>query len=220
MNQAHSPQTEKELLDSLKAAIVEIDTDRAREAARKIVATGIDPRKAISYSIKEAADAVGQKFDCGDMFIAHLVMVGDLIDEVSAILEKNIPSDQLARKRIIVIATVQGDVHSVGKNLVSVVLRAGGFEVHDLGVDVPSFQIIQRAKEVKADLIALSSLLTTTMPYQKEVIDDLASMGLRGQFKVMIGGGPVTKDYAVKIGADGYGKDAFEAAEEAKKLLA
>jgi methanogenic corrinoid protein MtbC1 len=220
MNQATTPQAEKELLDSLKAAIVEVDTDRAREAARKIVAVGIDPRRAISYSIKEAADTVGQKFDCGDMFIAHLVMVGDLIDEVSAILEKNIPSDQLARKRIIVIATVQGDVHSVGKNLVSVVLRAGGFEVHDLGVDVPSFQIIQRAKEVRADLIALSSLLTTTMPYQKEVIDDLASMGLRGQFKVMIGGGPVTKEYAVKIGADGYGKDAFEAAEEAKKLLA
>ena len=220
MNQAHTPQAEKELLESLKAAIVEIDTDRAKEAARKIVAMGIDPRRAINYSIKEAADTVGQKFDCGDLFIAHLVMVGDLVDEVSAILEKNIPSDQLARKKIIVIATVQGDVHSVGKNLVSVVLRAGGFEVHDLGVDVPSFQIIQRAKEVKADLIALSSLLTTTMPYQKEVIDDLASMGLRGQFKVMIGGGPVTKEYAVKIGADGYGKDAFEAAEEAKKLLA
>jgi methanogenic corrinoid protein MtbC1 len=220
MNQATTPQAEKELLESLKAALVEIDTDRAKEAARKIIATGIDPRRAINYSIKEAADTVGQKFDCGDLFIAHLVMVGDLIDEVSAILEKNIPSDQLARKRIIVIATVQGDVHSVGKNIVSVVLRAGGFEVHDLGVDVPSFQIIQRAKEVKADLIALSSLLTTTMPYQKEVIDDLASMGLRGQFKVMIGGGPVTKEYAVKIGADGYGKDAFEAAEEAKKLLA
>jgi methanogenic corrinoid protein MtbC1 len=147
-------------------------------------------------------------------------MVGDLMDEVSAILEENIPSDQLTKKRIIVIATVQGDVHSVGKNLVSVVLRAGGFEVHDLGVDVPSFQIIQRAKEVKADMIALSSLLTTTMPYQKEVIEDLTSMGLRSRFKVMIGGGPVTREYAVQIGADGYGKDAFEAVEEAKRVLA
>jgi methanogenic corrinoid protein MtbC1 len=220
MDQAYDPQAEKELLDSLKAAIVEIDADRAREAARKIIAGGIDPRKAINYSIKEAADTIGQKFDCGDLFLAHLVMVGDLMDEVSAILEKNIPSDQLVKKRVIVIATVQGDVHSVGKNLVAVVLRAGGFEVHDLGVDVASSLIIQRAREVKADMIALSSLLTTTMPYQKEVIDDLASMGLRSQFRVMIGGGPVTREYAVKIGADGYGKDAFEAAEEAKKLLA
>jgi corrinoid protein of di/trimethylamine methyltransferase len=220
MDQAYTAQAEKELLESLKAAIVEIDGDRAREAAQKIIAAGMDPRKAINYSIKEAADTVGQKFDCGDLFLGHLVMVGDLMDEVSAILEKNIPSDELAQKRVIVIATVQGDVHSVGKNLVAVVLRAGGFEVHDLGVDVASSLIIQKAKEVKADMIALSSLLTTTMPYQKEVIDDLASMGLRDRFKVMIGGGPVTREYAAQIGADGYGSDAFEAVAEAKKLLA
>jgi len=219
MNQAKRNEDQEQLLESLKVAIVEIDGDRAREAAQKIIAAGIDPRKAINYSIKEAADTVGQKFDCGDLFLAHLVMVGDLMDEVSTILEKNIPSDQLQRKRVIVIATVQGDVHSVGKNLVAVVLRAAGFGVHDMGVDVASSLIIQKAKEVKADMIALSSLLTTTMPYQKEVIDDLASMGLRSQFKVMIGGGPVTRDYANKIGADGYGKDAFEATEEAKRLL-
>jgi dimethylamine corrinoid protein len=115
---------------------------------------------------------------------------------------------------------VQGDMHSVGKNLVAVMLRAGGFEVHDMGVDVPGASIIQRAKDVKADMIALSSLLTTTMPYQKEVIDDLLSMGLREKFKVMIGGGPVTRQYAESIRADGYGKDAIEAVEEAKKLLA
>jgi len=213
-------QEQKELLESLKAAIVDIDGERAKEAAQKIIAKGIDPRMAINYSIKEAAEIVGQKFDCGDIFLAHLVMVGDLMDEVSAVLEKNIPEGQLVKKRIIVIATVQGDVHSVGKNLVAVVLRAGGFEVHDMGVDVASSAIIQKAKEVKANLIALSSLLTTTMPYQKEVVDDLKSMGLREQFKVMIGGGPVTREYASKIGADGYGKDAFEAVEEAKKLLA
>jgi methylmalonyl-CoA mutase cobalamin-binding domain/chain len=219
MDQATMSQGQKELLELLKTAIVEIDGDRARDAARRIIAAGIDPRRAINYSIKEAAETVGQKFDCGDLYLAHLVMVGDLMDEVSAILQENIPSDQLEKKRVIVIATVQGDVHSVGKNLVAVVLRAGGFEVHDLGVDVASSLIIQRAREVRADMIALSSLLTTTMPYQKEVIDDLASMGLRDRFKVMIGGGPVTREYAVKIGADGYGRDAFEANEEAKKLL-
>ena len=220
MDSSSHTQEQRELLESLKAAIVEIDGERAKEAAQKIIAAGIDPRTAINYSIKEAAEIVGQKFDCGDIFLGHLVMVGDLMDEVSAILEKNIPADQLVKKRVIVIATVQGDVHSVGKNLVAVVLRAGGFEVHDMGVDVASSLIIQKAREVKADMIALSSLLTTTMPYQKEVIDDLASMGLRGQFRIMIGGGPVTREYAVKIGADGYGRDAFEAAEEAKRLLA
>jgi dimethylamine corrinoid protein len=216
MNQSRN---EQELLDLLKTAIIEIDDEKAKDAVQQILAAGINPRRAVDYSIKEAADAVGRKFDCGDLFLAHLVMVGDLMDEVSAMLEKHIPPDQQSRKSTIVIATVQGDVHSVGKNLVSVVLRAAGFQVHDMGVDVPSSTIIQKAKEVKADMIALSSLLTTTMPYQKEVIDDLVSMGLREKFKVMIGGGPVTRDYAIKIGAEGYGRDAFEAAEEAKRLL-
>jgi methanogenic corrinoid protein MtbC1 len=99
-------------------------------------------------------------------------------------------------------------------------LKSSGFGVYDMGVDVASSAIIQKAKEVKADMIALSSLLTTTMPYQKEVIDDLVSIGLRDRFKVMIGGGPVTREYAEKIGADGYAKDAIEAVEEAKRLLA
>jgi dimethylamine corrinoid protein len=211
---------DEELLESLKTAIVEIDADRAKDITQQIIAAGIDPRRAITFSIKEAAEIVGQKFDCGEMFLAELVMVGDLLDEVSGIVEKHLPADQVVKKRVIVIATVQGDVHSVGKNLVAVVLRSAGFEVHDMGVDVASAIIIQKAKDVKADIIALSSLLTTTMPYQKEVIDDLASMGLREQFKVILGGGPVTRDYAVKIGADGYGKDAFDAVDEARKLLA
>jgi methanogenic corrinoid protein MtbC1 len=99
-------------------------------------------------------------------------------------------------------------------------LRSGGFEVLDMGVDVTSMAFIDKAKEVSADMIALSSLLTTTMPYQKEVIEDLNAMGLRDAFKVMIGGGPVTREFAEEIGADGYGKDAIDALEEAKKLFA
>ena len=99
------------------------------------------------------------------------------MDAVGAILEKNIPAEEIERKKTIVIGTVQGDMHSVGKNLVANMLKAGGFEVHDMGVDVPSMNFIEKAKEVKADMIALSSLLTTTMPYQKEVIEDLIARG-------------------------------------------
>jgi methylmalonyl-CoA mutase cobalamin-binding domain/chain len=213
-------QEDRRLVEALKEAIVEIDSEKAKEVAQKIVEKKIDPKLAIKYSIAEAAEIIGNRFDCGEVFLPHLVMVGDIMDEVGTILEKNIPSEQLQRKKVIVIATVQGDMHSVGKNLVAVMLRAGGFEVHDMGVDVPSASVIQKAKEIKADMIALSSLLTTTMPYQKEVIDDLLSMGLREKFKVMIGGGPVTRQYAESIRADGYGKDAIEAVVEAKKLLA
>jgi methanogenic corrinoid protein MtbC1 len=148
-----------------------------------------------------------------------LVISGDIMDAVTKILEKNIPVAETEKKKVIVIGTVQADVHSVGKNLVATMLKSVGFQVVDLGVDVPSATFIDKAKDLNADMIALSSLLTTTMPYQREVIDDLVSMGLRERFKVMIGGGPVTKAYADRIGADGYGRDAIEAVDVAKRLL-
>jgi corrinoid protein of di/trimethylamine methyltransferase len=210
---------EKSLLDSLKESIIALDDSKAQEIAEKVVASGIDPKHAIRYAIADAAIVLGEKFDAGEYFLPHLVMSGDLMDVVTNILERNIPKSEADKKKIIVIATVQADVHSVGKNLVSTMLKSVGFEVVDLGVDVPSATIIAKAKEIKADIIALSSLLTTTMPYQKEVIDDLVSMGIRNNFKVMIGGGPVTKAYAEKIGADGYGRDAIDAVDVAKRML-
>lgn len=213
------PQVQKGLLDSLRDAIVAIDEEKAKEVAEHIINEKIDPGIAIKYSIANAAFEIGKKFDTGEYFLPHLVMAGDLMEAVGAILEKNIPAEQIERKKVIVIGTVQADMHGVGKNLVATMLKAGGFEVHDMGVDVSSMSFIEKAKQVKADMIALSSLLTTTMPYQREVIEDLISMGVRDQFKVMVGGGPVTKAYAEEIGADGYGKDAIEALEEAKKLL-
>jgi len=212
-------QEHKDLLDTLRDAIVAIDEDEAREVAESIINKKIDPSTAIKYSIADAAIKVGEKFDSGEYFLPHLVMAGDLMEAVGAILEKNIPAEKIERKKVIVIGTVQGDMHSVGKNLVATMFKAGGFEVHDMGVDVPSITFIDKAKEVRADMIALSSLLTTTMPYQKEVIEDMAAMGIRDQFKVMVGGGPVTEVYASDIGADGYGRDAIEALNEAKKLL-
>jgi dimethylamine corrinoid protein len=211
---------DRALLDALKAAIIALDEGEAVAAAEKVVAAKVDPQLAIRYAIADAAVTVGEKFDCGEYFLPQLVISGDLMDVVTKILERNIAKADLQKKKIIVIGTVQADVHSVGKNLVSTMLKSGGFQVVDLGVDVPSATFIEKAKDLNADMIALSSLLTTTMPYQREVIDDLASMGLRDRFKVLIGGGPVTKEYAAKIGADGYGRDAIDAVEVAKKLLA
>jgi corrinoid protein of di/trimethylamine methyltransferase len=210
---------EQALLDSLKEAIIALDDDQAAAIAEKVVVSGIDPKMAIRYAIADAAIVLGEKFDAGEYFLPHLVMSGDLMDVVTKILERNIPQSETDKKKVIIIATVQADVHSVGKNLVSTMLKSVGFDIVDMGVDVPSATIIAKAKEKNADIIALSSLLTTTMPYQKEVIDDLVSMGIRENFKVMIGGGPVTREYADRIGADGYGRDAIEAVDVAKKLL-
>jgi methylmalonyl-CoA mutase cobalamin-binding domain/chain len=211
--------SQRDLLEVLKDSIVAIDDAKAKEMAEEVIAAGIDPNTAIKTAIASAAIEVGKKFDDGDYFLPHLVMAGDVMDEVGAILEKSIPVEQVEKKKIIVIATVEADMHSVGKNLVSTMLRAAGFEVHDMGVDVSSLTIIQKAKEVKADMIALSSLLTTTMPYMREVVDDLKSMGIRDDYKVMIGGGPVSRSFGEEIGADGYGSDAIEAVDEAKKVL-
>jgi methylmalonyl-CoA mutase cobalamin-binding domain/chain len=118
-----------------------------------------------------------------------------------------------------VIGTVEADMHSVGKNIVAMMLRTSGFEVHDLGVDVKSASFVSRAREMKADIIALSSLMTTTRPYQREVIEELESLGLREGFKVIVGGGPVNEAWAEEIKADGYGKDAVEAVETVRKLM-
>jgi len=210
---------ERSLLDSLKEAIIALDEEQATAVAEKVVTTGIDPKLAIRYAVANAAIAVGERFDEGEYYLPQLVISGDIMDVVTKILEKNIPISKVDKKKIIVIGTVQADVHSIGKNLVATMLKSVGFNVVDLGVDVPSASFIEKAKDMNADMIALSSLLTTTMPYQREVIDDLVSMGLRDRFKVMIGGGPVTKAYADKIGADGYGRDAIEAVEVAKRLL-
>ena len=210
---------ERSLLDSLKEAIVALDEEQATAVAEKVVTTGIDPKLAIRYAVANAAIVVGERFDEGEYYLPQLVISGDIMDVVTKILEKNIPTTETEKKKIIVIGTVQADVHSIGKNLVATMLKSVGFNVVDLGVDVPSTSFIEKAKDMNADMIALSSLLTTTMPYQREVIDDLVSMGLRDRFKVMIGGGPVTKAYADKIGADGFGRDAIEAVEVAKRLL-
>lgn len=210
---------EKALLDSLKEAIIALDDERATAIAEQVVQSGIDPKLAIRYTITDAALVLGEKFDAGEYFLPHLVISGDLMDAVTKILERNIPQSETDKKKVIVIATVQADVHSIGKNLVATMLKSVGFEVVDLGVDVPSATVIAKARERSADIIALSSLLTTTMPYLKEVIDDLVSMNLRDRFKVMIGGGPVTREYADRIGADGYGRDAIDAIDVAKKIL-
>jgi len=210
---------ERALLDSMRDAIVALEEEQAVALAEKVIASGIDAKMAIRYAIADAANIVGEKFEAGDYFLPQLVISGDLMDLVTKILERNIPQAETEQKKIIVIGTVQGDVHSIGKSIVATMLKSVGFQVVDLGVDVPSITFIDKAKDLKADMIALSSLLTTTMPYQIEVIDDLSSMGLRDRFKVMIGGGPVTKSYADEIGADAYGRDAIEATDVAKKLL-
>lgn len=209
----------KEALESLKDAVLQYDKEAAKNAAQVIVEKGIDPMLAIKEAFGETANILHERYNSGECYLPHLVMAGDAMTAASEILESAAPQDSLKVKKVVVIGTVEADLHSVGKNIVAMILRSSGFEVHDLGVDVKSSTFISRAKETNADVIALSSLLTTTRPYQREVIEELDSLGLRERFKVIIGGGPITPEWAKEIGADGYGRDAMEGLEEVKRLV-
>ena len=215
--------TEKEIAEALarlKEAVLTPDVDLARQAAEEIVAKGIDPLRAIEEAIRGSTDTLAERFDTGELFLPHLVLAGEAMTEASRVLEPALSAGSLASKKTVIIGTVEGDLHSVGKNIVTMMLRTGGFDVHDLGVDVRSSAFVQRAREVDADIIALSCLMTTTLPYQREVVEELESQGLRERFRVMIGGGPATKEWADEIGADGFGRDAGEAVTEARRLVA
>jgi len=157
-----------------------------------------------------------------EAFLPELIMAAQTFDMVMEILEPEIAAQKrkVIKAGTILIGTVKGDVHSIGKNIVTTVLKTGGFDVHDLGVDVSPLAFVEAAQKSRADIIALSSLITTTMPGQREVIEVLEEMGLRNRYRVIIGGGPVNQQWADQIGADGYGETAADAVLLARKLLA
>jgi len=209
----------REALETLRAAILQYDVEAARSAAQAVVDRGIDPMLAIREAIAGSTDILHRRFDSGECYLPHLVMAGDAMTAASQVLESAIPRESIPAKKVVVIGTVEADLHSVGKNIVAMMLRSAGFEVHDLGVDVKSSAFVTRARETGADIIALSCLMTTTRPYQREVIEELEAAGLRDRFKVIVGGGPITREWASHIGADGYGADAMEGLEVAKRLV-
>lgn len=208
-----------EVLEELKEAILHYDTEEAKQAARDIVDRKVDPRIAINEAVLSASTVLHQRFERGECFIPHLVMAGDAMEAASEILESALPKEHITSKKTVVIGTVEADLHSVGKNIVAMFFRSGGYEVHDLGVNVKASSFISKALDTNADIIALSSLLTTTRPYMREVIEELESVGLRDKFKVIVGGGPITREWAEEIGADGYGTDAYEGIEVAGHLI-
>lgn len=212
-------ETKKIALDNLKNAILNYDTEEAQKAAQAIVDQGVDPKVAINEAVLGASTTLHERFERGECFIPHLVMAGDAMEAAGKVLESAIPKEQITTKKVVVIGTVEADLHSVGKNIVAMFFRSGGFEVHDMGVNVKAGSFISKAVDTNADIIALSSLLTTTRPYMREVIEEMESVGVRDKFKVIVGGGPITPEWAKEIGADGYGSDAYEGIEVAKKLL-
>ncbi len=211
----------EELFRKMAQSIIDGDSEVAVELASQAIIAGIDPLNAITQGYVVGVTQVGEAFSCGDAFLPELVMAGEAMKAAVSTLEPEMARRGSQRQMLgrVVLATVEGDIHEIGKSLVGTMLGASGFEVFDLGVDVSSSKIIMKAREVNADIIAMSALLTTTMVKQKEVIEMLEKENLHGKIKVMVGGAPVTRDWVQKIGADGYSEDAIGAVNAARKLM-
>jgi corrinoid protein of di/trimethylamine methyltransferase len=209
----------EELFKQMAQSIIDGEEEVSAELARKAVAEGLDPLEAITQGYMPGVNTVGDSFACGQAFLPELVMAGEAMKAAIAVLEPEMKKTGTQRHilGVVVLATVEGDIHEIGKSLVGTMLTSSGFEVFDLGVDVPADQILAKAEEVGADIVGLSALLTTTMVKQKEVIDEVTKRGLK--LKVMVGGAPVTREWVQKIEADGYSEDAIGAVAVAKELM-
>ncbi|MBN2505957.1 MAG: corrinoid protein [Verrucomicrobia bacterium] len=203
-------------LNQLNEAIINGDAKTARGMVERAVAEGADPVQLVHEHMVPAMNIVGQRFDCNEYFVPELLLSARAMKAALEILRPLLAKCGAEPAGRVVIGTIKGDLHDIGKNLVAAMLEGGGFEVIDLGVNVPPEKFIATAKEKNANIIAMSALLTTTMPAMKTTIDALKEAGLREHVKVLIGGAPITRKYADEIGADGYSENAPGAVSLAK----
>jgi len=210
----------QDIITQIITAIVEGETEQAVDLTRQALAAGLEPMAIIDQGLIPGMDIVGEKFSSGEFFLPNLIISANGMQEAMKLLEPELKARQQERKSAgkVVIGTVHGDIHEIGKSLVATMLSANGFQVYDLGVDVPVGAFIAKIRETNANLLGLSALLTTTMVVQREIIAALKQEGLRDRVKVMVGGAPVTRSWADEIGADGYAEDAIGAVVVAKQL--
>jgi corrinoid protein of di/trimethylamine methyltransferase len=211
----------EDLFKEMAQSITDGEAEKAAELAKQAITQGIDPLDAINQGFVAGVNYVGDQFSCGNMFLPELVMAGEAMKAAVAVLEPELTKRGTERKMLgkVVLCTVEGDIHEIGKTLVGTMLSATGFQVYDMGVDVPVMKVVEKAREVGADIVAMSALLTTTMVHQKDVIEALEDVGIRTKIKVMVGGAAVTQEWVKQIGADGYSEDAIGATRVAKQLL-
>lgn len=210
----------QEIYDKLAQAVIDGEPEDAEEFARQALGLGLDPLDCINMGLSPGIDRVGELFASGEYFLPDLIIGGDAMKAALGVLEPALTGGQ-ERKVLgqVVLGTVEGDLHEIGKTLVGTMLTANGFLVTDIGVDKSAAEFVAAVKETGATLVGASALLTTTMLHQQEVIEALKEAGLRDQVKVMVGGAPITESWAEKIGADGYADDAISAVAVARKLV-
>ena len=205
----------------LKQGLIAAEMEPAVAAAQRLIDAGVDPKVVLEDAMAVAMFDLGEMWKRGEVFLPEVVASAEVFKACNAIVEPALLAQRGDDEagHLVVLATVKGDLHDLGKNMVAAMLRTSGFEVLDLGKDVSADRIIETIHERSPAIVGLSALLTTTVPYQQTVIERLATEELRGQVKVMVGGAPVTPEWADRIGADGYANNAPEAVEVARKLV-
>ena len=211
----------EKILKGLREAVLYFDEDEVKRLSEEAVEAGLDPVEVLEEGLAKALREVGNRFESGEAFITELIASAQAMEVGAEILNREIAKRGVTRRSAgkFLIGTVEGDIHSIGKNIVKTMLTAAGFEVFDLGTDVTSGEIVEKVKEFKPDILGLSSLMTTTMSKQREVIDELKKAGLRENVKVIVGGAPVTEAWVKEIGADACGLDAGSAVKKSLKLM-
>jgi methylmalonyl-CoA mutase cobalamin-binding domain/chain len=206
-------------IQAIAEAVEKLEGDKAEELIKKALKDGLDPLLVLQEGFVKGINGVGDKFGKGEYFLLELQEGGDLAKRLVPLVTPHIKKGDSKPKGTVVMATVKGDLHDIGKNLVIMQLTLNGYTVHDMGMDNPAMKIIDKAKEVDADVIGLSALLLSTLPAQAEVIKTMKDLGIRDKFKVVIGGGVTTQAWSDEIGADGWGADAVQAVVVVDKLM-
>lgn len=210
-----------QIIENIKNAIIELNREECLQLIQDALDAGISPLEIIENGLKKGMQIVGTQYEEGELFIVDLMMAASAMKAAIELLEPYISTEMKEKTSAgkVLIGTVEGDVHDIGKTIVATLLTANGFEVVDLGSEVPTSKFIEKITELGPDIVGMSALLTTTMQKMKEVIETLEKSKLRDKVKVMVGGAPVTQEFALKIGADAYAKDAEEAVKRAIELV-
>jgi trimethylamine corrinoid protein len=209
--------SEAEIIERMKKSVIEQDEEGAKAAAQDAVAQNLDPIKCIDEGLAAGMNVISDMFEEGEIFVPHILISADAFNQAMEILKPLMKGEKFSKGKVIV-HTVEGDIHDIGKNIFKILLQANGFEVIDMGRDVPVEKVIDKAVEEGVDIITGSALMTTTMPGQREIIDGLKERGIRDQFKCMFGGAPVTQEWVTKIDGDGYADNAAAGVRIASKL--
>jgi trimethylamine corrinoid protein len=198
------------ILEKLRAAVVLGDEKMVQGFVREALDSGVDPVEIMDKGLITAIRDVGSKFEKMEIFLTGMMMSADAMKAGLNVLLPKIPKDKIQKRGIAVVGTVKGDIHEIGKNILSALLTAASFDVHDLGCDVAASAFVKKAEEVGANIIMASALMTTTLPGQKDILDYMVSVGKRDKYVVLVGGGPTTPEWAEEIGADGYAETAVD----------